>query len=39
MTGFSVAARVKSFAYALQGIGFMLRTQHNAWVQPWPASW
>jgi len=32
MSGFSVAARIKSFAYALQGIGFMLKTQHNAWV-------
>lgn len=29
---FSVLARVKSFAYALDGIGFMLRTQHNAWL-------
>lgn len=32
MAGFSISARIKSFAYALQGIGFMLRTQHNAWV-------
>ncbi len=32
MTGFSIGARIKSFAYALQGIGFMLRTQHNAWL-------
>ncbi|MBW8880068.1 MAG: diacylglycerol kinase family protein [Asticcacaulis sp.] len=32
MTGFSIGARIRSFAYALQGIGFMLRTQHNAWV-------
>ncbi len=32
MTGFSVAARIKSFAYALRGIGFMLKTQHNAWI-------
>ncbi len=32
MTGFSLGARIKSFAYALQGLVFMLRTQHNAWV-------
>jgi diacylglycerol kinase len=32
MTEFSVAARIKSFAHALHGIGFMLRTQHNAWI-------
>ena len=25
-------ARVRSFGYALSGIGFMLRTQHNAWL-------
>jgi diacylglycerol kinase (ATP) len=24
--------RLKSFGYAFQGLGFMLRTQHNAWV-------
>ncbi len=29
---FSIRARVRSFGYALAGIGFMLRTQHNAWV-------
>jgi diacylglycerol kinase (ATP) len=29
---FSALARVKSFAYAIDGIGFMLRTQHNAWL-------
>ena len=29
---FSSAARLKSFVYALRGIGFMLRTQHNAWL-------
>lgn len=29
---FSVAARLKSFAYAFAGIAFMLRTQHNAWL-------
>lgn len=26
------SARLKSFAYAIQGIVFMLRTQHNAWL-------
>lgn len=26
------AARLKSFGYALQGIAFMLKTQHNAWL-------
>lgn len=29
---FSVAARLKSFAFAFEGFAFMLRTQHNAWV-------
>lgn len=29
---FTIAARLKSFRYALAGIGFMLRTQHNAWL-------
>jgi diacylglycerol kinase (ATP) len=29
---FSLRARVKSFAYACQGVAFMLRTQHNAWL-------
>jgi diacylglycerol kinase (ATP) len=29
---FSVAARLKSFAYAFAGFAFMLRTQHNAWL-------
>ncbi len=32
MTGFTVSARLKSFGYAFSGIGFMLRTQHNAWL-------
>jgi len=31
-TRFSVIARLKSFAYAFAGFGFMLRTQHNAWL-------
>jgi diacylglycerol kinase (ATP) len=30
--GFSILARVKSFGYALAGLWFMLRTQHNAWI-------
>ena len=29
---FSVSARVKSFGHALRGLGFVLRTQHNAWI-------
>lgn len=29
---FSIAARLKSFAYAIEGFAFMLRTQHNAWL-------
>jgi diacylglycerol kinase (ATP) len=29
---FSIASRLKSFGYAFAGIGFMLRTQHNAWL-------
>lgn len=29
---FSLRARAKSFAYAFEGVAFMLRTQHNAWV-------
>jgi diacylglycerol kinase (ATP) len=30
---FSVAARLKSFTHAFAGLAFMLRTQHNAWLQ------
>ena len=29
---FSLPARLKSFEYAFSGVGFMLRTQHNAWL-------
>ena len=29
---FTFAARFKSFSYAITGIGFMLKTQHNAWL-------
>lgn len=29
---FSLRERVGSFGYALRGLGFMLRTQHNAWI-------
>jgi diacylglycerol kinase (ATP) len=32
MSRFSVAARLRSFEYALRGIAAMLRTQHNAWI-------
>lgn len=29
---FLLVRRLKSFSYALAGVGFMLRTQHNAWL-------
>ena len=29
---FSLGARIKSFGYAFRGLGFMLKTQHNAWI-------
>ncbi|MES2017685.1 MAG: diacylglycerol kinase family protein [Pseudomonadota bacterium] len=29
---FTLAGRLKSFRYALAGVGFMLKTQHNAWL-------
>lgn len=29
---FSIIERLKSFSFALAGIGVMLRTQHNAWI-------
>ncbi len=29
---FTFAARLKSFSYAITGVGFMLKTQHNAWL-------
>ncbi len=29
---FSLTLRMRSFRYALAGIAFMLRTQHNAWI-------
>ncbi|MCA1936448.1 diacylglycerol kinase family protein [Asticcacaulis sp.] len=32
MSVFSLSGRIKSFVYAFAGIGFMLRTQHNAWL-------
>ena len=32
MNRFSLGARIRSFTYALRGLGFMLRTQHNAWI-------
>lgn len=28
----TLSARLKSFAYAIAGIVFMLKTQHNAWL-------
>jgi diacylglycerol kinase (ATP) len=30
--GFSVSTRLKSFGYALRGLNFMLKSQHNAWL-------
>ncbi|WP_296815747.1 diacylglycerol kinase family protein [Brevundimonas sp.] len=30
--GFSILGRLKSFRYALAGLLFVLRTQHNAWL-------
>lgn len=32
MHDFSIKKRLKSFSYALNGIQFMLKTQHNAWI-------
>ena len=29
---FSVKKRLLSFKYAFRGIGFMIQTQHNAWI-------
>jgi diacylglycerol kinase (ATP) len=29
---FSVTDRVRSFGYALRGLGFVLKSQHNAWI-------
>jgi diacylglycerol kinase (ATP) len=29
---FSLADRVRSFRYALSGLAYMLRSQHNAWL-------
>ena len=31
-SSFSWSARVRSFGFALRGLGFVLRTQHNAWI-------
>lgn len=30
---FSVKKRIKSFSYAFKGIFYMMRTQHNFWIQ------
>jgi diacylglycerol kinase len=30
--GFKASSRLKSVSYALWGLGFMLKTQHNAWL-------
>lgn len=29
---FSLAKRIASFGHAFRGLGFMLKTQHNAWI-------
>jgi len=29
---FSLGARIRSFGHAFRGLGFMLKTQHNAWI-------
>jgi diacylglycerol kinase (ATP) len=29
---FSITKRMNSFGHAFRGLGFMLRTQHNAWI-------
>jgi len=29
---FSLRGRLKSFTYAIQGVGIILKTQHNAWL-------
>jgi diacylglycerol kinase (ATP) len=30
---FSFAARIRSFGYAVKGLGYFFRTQPNAWIQ------
>ena len=32
MTDFRLSDRARSFVFAFEGLGFMLRTQHNAWI-------
>jgi diacylglycerol kinase (ATP) len=32
MVKFSVNDRLTSFRYAFRGLGYMVRTQHNAWI-------
>jgi diacylglycerol kinase (ATP) len=32
MGKFSATSRIRSFKYALRGIGFVLRSEHNAWI-------
>ena len=31
-TSFTLLARLKSFAFAVEGLRFMLRNEHNAWI-------
>jgi len=30
--GFSIHSRIKSFKYAFNGLGILIRSQHNAWI-------
>ena len=32
MSRFSLSERLQSLGFAFQGLGFVLRTQHNAWI-------
>ncbi|MEQ1601863.1 MAG: diacylglycerol kinase family protein [Methylophilaceae bacterium] len=32
MTKFTLSGRLRSIGHALQGLGFVLKTQHNAWI-------
>lgn len=32
MTKFGIGARFKSIGYALEGVGTLIRTQHNTWI-------
>ena len=32
MSRFSLTDRLRSFGFAFKGLGYVLRTQHNAWI-------